>query len=330
MTATAARGCRAEMSACWEGTVAGGAKIMTVDRFNPMRASVRSRSALAAALVMTVCLAIVGAGLVLVLFRSLQSSAQGAAAARAEQISAQLRTDTPRELDPSLLVTDSQVGAVQVVDESGTVLAASNGDGQTRNVGRVEDPGGLFDYWVSARATAVPGGTVTILVGADREPVESVVTKVAALLAVGSPLIIVLVVVGTYRLVGAALGPVEAIRAQVASISSTDLEQRVPVPDTRDEIAHLAATMNAMLARLERGRAAQHRLVSDASHELRSPLSTITTALELAAGRPELIDDELIDESLLPEARPHASVDRRPVAVGPIRRRRDAATPRRR
>jgi signal transduction histidine kinase len=288
---------------------------MTVGRFNPMRASVRTRSALAAALVMTVCLAIVGAGLVLVLYRSLQSSAQGAAEARAEQISAQLRTDSPRELDPSLLVTDSQVGAVQVVDESGTVLAASNGappsplaattlrDGQTRNVGRVEDPGGQFDYWVSARAAAVPGGTVTILVGADREPVESVVTKVAALLAVGSPLIIVLVVVGTYRLVGAALGPVEAIRAQVASISSTDLEQRVPVPDTRDEIAHLAATMNAMLARLERGRAAQHRLVSDASHELRSPLSTITTALELAAGRPELIDDELIDESLLPEAR---------------------------
>ena len=77
-------------------------------------------------------------------------------------------------------MTDSQVGAVQVVDESGTVLAASNGDGQTRNVGRVEDPGGQFDYWVSARAAAVPGGIVTILVGADREPVESVVTKVAA------------------------------------------------------------------------------------------------------------------------------------------------------
>ncbi len=62
---------------------------LTVGRLNPMRASVRTPiSALAAALVMTVCLAIVGAGLVLVLFRSLQSSAQGAAAARAEQISA--------------------------------------------------------------------------------------------------------------------------------------------------------------------------------------------------------------------------------------------------
>ena len=167
----------------------------------------------------------------------------------------------------------------------------------------VEGPGRSFDYWVSARATAVPGGSVTILVGADREPVESVVTKVAALLAVGSPVIIALVVVGTYRLVGAAFRPVEAIRARVASISSTDLAQRVPIPATGDEIAHLAATMNAMLARLERGRAAQHRLVSDASHELRSPLATITAALEMASGRPELMDNELIDESLLPEAR---------------------------
>jgi signal transduction histidine kinase len=290
-------------------------EVLIVGRLNPMRTGVRTRSALAAAVVMTLSLAIVGGVLLLVLYRSLESTAQGAAAARAEQISAQLRTDSPREVDPSLLVTDSQIGAVQIVDATGTVLAASNGaptspllttslsDGQARSVGRVEGPGRSFDYWVSARATAVPGGSVTILVGADREPVESVVTKVAALLAVGSPVIIALVVVGTYRLVGAALGPVEAIRARVASISSTDLAQRVPIPATRDEIAQLAATMNAMLARLERGRAAQHRLVSDASHELRSPLATITAALEMASGRPELMDNDLIDESLLPEAR---------------------------
>ena len=102
-------------------------EVLIVGRLNPMRASVRTRSALAAAVVMTVCLAIAGGVLLLVLYRSLESTAQGAAAARAEQISAQLRTDTPRELDPSLLVTDSQVGAVQIVDESGSVLAASNG-----------------------------------------------------------------------------------------------------------------------------------------------------------------------------------------------------------
>jgi len=287
---------------------------MIVGWLNSMRPSVRTRSTVAAAMVMTICLAVAGGVLLLVLYRSLETAARNAAAARAEQISQQLQTDSPREVDPSLLVTDSQVGVVQIVDATGTVLAASNGSprsalvsvslsgGEARSVGRVQDAASGSDYWVSARGSAVPAGTVTILVGADREPVESVVTRVGALMALGYPVIIALVAVGTYRLVGAALGPVEAIRARVASISSTDLALRVPVPGTHDEIADLASTMNAMLARLESGRSAQHRLVSDASHELRSPLATITTALELASGRPDLIDGELIDESLLPEA----------------------------
>ena len=263
---------------------------------------------------MTVCLAVAGGVLLLVLYRSLETAAYNAAATRAEQIGQGLQTDSPREVDPSLLVTDSQVGVVQIVGATGTVLAASResppsalvstslSDGEVRNAGRIEDPATGSDYWVSARGTAMSEGTATVLVGAAREPVVSVTTRVGALMALGYPVIIALLAAGTYWLVGAALRPVEAIRARVASISSTDLALRVPVPDTHDEIADLASTMNAMLARLESGRAAQHRLVSDASHELRSPLATITTALELASGRPEMIDGELIDESLLPEA----------------------------
>src|SRR4051794_4979537 len=128
-------------------------EVLIVSRLNPMHASVRTRSAVAAAVVMTLCLAIAGGVLLLVLYRSLESTAKGAAAARAEQISAQLRTDPPREVDPSLLVTDNQIGAVQIVDDTGTVLAASNGapksplvttnslsDGRVRSVGRVEGP----------------------------------------------------------------------------------------------------------------------------------------------------------------------------------------------
>lgn len=57
-----------------------------------------------------------------------------------------------------------------------------------------------------------------------------------------------------------------------------------------------------MLARLEQGRAAQQRLVSDASHELRSPLATITSALEIAAAQPAQLDEELVRRSLVPEA----------------------------
>ncbi|WP_040698459.1 HAMP domain-containing sensor histidine kinase, partial [Nocardia vinacea] len=89
---------------------------------------------------------------------------------------------------------------------------------------------------------------------------------------------------------------------RVAGIESTDLSQRVPVPVARDEIAQLAETMNDMLARVEAGHLAQKRFVGDASHELRSPLATVTAALELARDRPEVLDRELITATLLPEA----------------------------
>lgn len=113
----------------------------------------------------------------------------------------------------------------------------------------------------------------------------------------------ILVAWATYLLVGGALKPVERIRSRVASISTKQLDERVPpVPPTGDEIARLAETMNEMLARLESGHLAQRRFVSDASHELRSPLAAISTALELAHARPEMLDLALLDDSLIPEA----------------------------
>ncbi|CAJ1507042.1 sensor histidine kinase [[Mycobacterium] holstebronense] len=284
-----------------------------IKRIRSLYSGVRTRSALAAAAVMTVCLAIAGGLLLLVLYRSLESTAETAASLRAEHIATQLRSGDFDDLESALLATDGHIAVVQVVGASGVIRAASNGaprtpltavvlaDGQARYVGRVESATGE-EYWVSARGAAAGGAPVTVLVGVDREPVEEIVTVVGVLLAVGAPILIVLVAAGTFRLVGAALRPVEAIRTRVASISSADLTERVPVPRTHDEIAELATTMNAMLSRLEHGRAAQLRLVSDVSHELRSPLATITTALELASARPELMDRALIDESLLPES----------------------------
>jgi len=72
------------------------------------------------------------------------------------------------------------------------------------------------------------------------------------------------------------------------------------VPATRDEISALAVTMNEMLARLEAGHRAQQRFLSDASHELRSPLSHIISGLEVAEAHPELLDAELAVDTLLP------------------------------
>lgn len=94
---------------------------------------------------------------------------------------------------------------------------------------------------------------------------------VATLLAIALPLLLLLVAVTTWSVVGRALRPVELIREEVDGITAERLHQRVPVPETADEIAALATTMNGMLDRLDAAATAQRRFVSDASHELRSP-----------------------------------------------------------
>jgi hypothetical protein len=99
---------------------------------------------------------------------------------------------------------------------------------------------------------------------------------------------------GAWLLAGAALRPVERLRGEVAAISETDPWARVRVPDTGDEIAALAETMNALLARICDGLAGQRRFVADVSHELRTPLANLRTTLELATrrerGREELAE----------------------------------------
>ena len=83
------------------------------------------------------------------------------------------------------------------------------------------------------------------------------------------------------------------------SISETDLTRRIPVSG-RDEIAELARTFNAMLDRLEAAFATQRAFVSDASHELRTPITIVRGHLELLGDDPQerretiaLVTDEL-------------------------------------
>ncbi len=277
--------------------------------------TVRTRSTVAAALVVTLGVVVASTAMLLVLYQTLQRSTQAAAQTRASQLVEQLRTDGPTDLDPGLLGTDGQIGVVQVLDDRAEVLVASAGaprtpvvsmvvpPDQSVSVGRVQLADERGDYWISARGANTPAGPVTVLVGGDREPVETIVSTVGLLLAISGPLLVALVAWATYLLVGRALRPVERIRAQVAAISTEQLDERVPVPPTGDEIAHLARTMNAMLSRLQSGHAAQRRFISDASHELRSPLAAISAALDLAHHRPEMLDAALIDESLIPETR---------------------------
>jgi signal transduction histidine kinase len=96
----------------------------------------------------------------------------------------------------------------------------------------------------------------------------------------------VLVALLAWVLAGRALRPVHALTSRVSAIGSHSLHERVPVPASRDEIADLATTMNDMLGRLEASSSTSRRLVSDASHELRTPVTVMRTELEVASRDP--------------------------------------------
>ncbi|MEQ1699077.1 MAG: ATP-binding protein [Ilumatobacteraceae bacterium] len=92
-----------------------------------------------------------------------------------------------------------------------------------------------------------------------------------------------------------ALRPVGAITELASTIGATPDGDRVPVPDTGDEIERLATTVNQMLDRIEAGRAAQRQFTSDAAHELRTPLMALQGELELVAIHDAPVDAPLIE-----------------------------------
>ncbi|MEV6863699.1 ATP-binding protein [Streptosporangium subroseum] len=94
----------------------------------------------------------------------------------------------------------------------------------------------------------------------------------------------------SYRTVTGALVPVNAIRKELEEITETDIGRRVPVPPARDEIRLLAETINQTLDRLENAAEQQRRFASDASHDLRSPLTAMRAQVEEALHYPDDVD----------------------------------------
>ena len=128
-------------------------------------------------------------------------------------------------------------------------------------------------------------GDRRIVVGVPLQDRNAALTQLAMLLWLAGPALAIVASGLAWLLSGAALRPVENLRRQTSLISESDLAKRLPVPDTGDEIATLAATLNDMLARLEQAFERERRFVDDASHELRTPLGILKTELDLALRR---------------------------------------------
>jgi two-component system OmpR family sensor kinase len=197
---------------------------------------------------------------------------------------------------------------VQVLDPAGGVVASSpalEGAGLVPAAVRARLGGGSvsYDQRIGARGErlrvlAVPvqraDGRYVVAVGRSLVTADDAVARVRqGALAAG----IALVVggsLGAWLLAGAALRPVERLRAAVAAVPPDQPGRSLDVPATRDELAALARTMNGLLDRISQALERERRLIADASHELRTPLTVLRAELELAdrpsRGREELAE----------------------------------------
>jgi signal transduction histidine kinase len=275
--------------------------------------SVRARMTVLATLVAVIAVGISAVALLVVLRHSLERAGDDAAKTRAEDLAALATTGTL----PRLLTVPNDEDLAQVVDASGAVLAGSTGhtgraiatfapEGRApvvRMVRDVPDDNELIDFRVWAQRARTPDGPVTVYVGTSLESVNETIATVRRVLLLILPPLLALLAVASWVLVGRALRPVEAIRAEVADISGRALDRRVPVPPRRDEIGRLASTMNEMLDRLQAASERQRKFVGDASHELQSPIAALRTQLEVAIAQPTTTDWAATSSDLLAESR---------------------------
>ncbi|MCW3022757.1 MAG: histidine kinase [Conexibacter sp.] len=212
------------------------------------------------------------------------------------------------QIAPSLVNTyaASNRAVIRVVLDNRVVIAATPGAPNFEQLGlKVGNTGQVAGYRVDKRPTVLKvqdkGAIITLhaYVQYARRvaPIEASVHRVRLFLLLGvlagSGLALLLALALSRR----ALAPITRLTSTARDIATTrDPNRRVPIPDTDDEVAELAQTLDEMLLALESSRAEseamlvrQRQFVADASHELRTPLTSVLANLELLA---EVLDGE--------------------------------------
>jgi signal transduction histidine kinase len=262
------------------------------------RRTIRARTTLTA--VSVIGIAVVGSAIALVVL--LQRSLLGHVDTRASFRLQDVAILAERGQLPSALAGGDEDGTVAQVVVNGRVVAQSPVVTGSQPMAKFVPPDGAValqtmhnlpivgggPYRVAAKRVITPDGPGVVYTAASTEPATDSIHALKVVLAFVVPGLVLLVGGITWRVVGRTLAPVESIRRQVAEISAKELSLRVPEPGTGDEIDKLAETMNVMLTRLEGSVARQRAFLSDAAHELRSPVAAMRAELDIAASHPEI------------------------------------------
>ena len=274
----------------------------------PRSPSLRVRLLILSVVATALVLAIGGAIFLAVLRSTLIQATDDGAIDTAETLAAQAK----RGRLPYELVANEEVStAAQVVFDELVISSTTNALGDPPMAHAPQPVGQLkmldaahlpYDkpgpFRIAALGAKTPQGPVTIYVAVDAEDVGDVVRDAAKIGIVGASATLTALALLLWFVIGFTLRPVTAIRQRADDISGRGLHLRVPVPTTHDEISSLASTINSMLDRIEESVRRQDAFVADAAHELRTPLATLRTRLDVALLHQTPPDDVVLQNLL--------------------------------
>ena len=274
-----------------------------------MRLPIRTRLTASYAVFLAAILAGLGAFLVLELRTDLRSTIDREVRSSTVAIRASFLAEGAAAFSETAAAALHRTGAAaQVLDARGRVRLSYGGDlaqdpmldndalarvlsGRTLLVDR-----GVGDHHQSFRVMAIRvtthGQRESLVVGESLDTTNEAVKKILVLLLIAAPIALAAAGAAGWWVVNHALLPVDRMRRKAERIGIDHLHERVSAPNPTDEIGQLAATLNAMLDRLESDVAARRRLVADASHELRTPLAAMRAELDVSLRDPDLTDAE--------------------------------------